>query len=95
MLIERGQGTQFDPEVVSVFLSLFSKPPLNPSKPLALTMEELRPGMVLAKDFMSDEGVVLLAADFVLTADMIRRLRAFEAKLGRSLLLSIKPANPA
>lgn len=94
LLIERGQGTQFDPEVVSAFLTLFSKPPLNPSKPLALTMEELRPGMVLAKDFMSDEGVVLLAADFVLTADMIRRLRAFEAKLGRSLLLSIKPASP-
>lgn len=94
LLIERGQGSQFDPEVVSVFLTLFARPPVNPSKPLALTMDELRPGMVLAKDFMSDEGVVLLAADFVLTADMIRRLRSFEAKLGRSLLLSVKPGTP-
>lgn len=94
-LIERGKGTQFDAEVVEAFLTLYSKPSPTPTKPLNLHSEELRPGMVLAKDFMTDEGVVLLAADYVLTADIIRRLRSFEQKLGRNVMLSIRPGTPA
>lgn len=94
-LIENGQGTQFDPGVVAVFLSLFNQPAAITSKPLMLRTDELRPGMVLAKDFMSDEGVVLLAADFVLTSDMIARIRKFEFKLNRNLLLSVKPGAAA
>ncbi|HEX5354847.1 MAG TPA: HD domain-containing phosphohydrolase [Aquabacterium sp.] len=92
VLIEKSHA-QFDPIVVSAFLGLFKRPVVESTRPLSLTMGELRPGMVLAKDFMSDEGVVLLAADFVLTADMIARLRAFERKLNRSLLLSVRPAS--
>lgn len=92
-VMERGRGTQFDPEVFDAFMSLFPKtsPPVH--KPLMLHSSELKPGMVLAKDFMSDEGVLLLAADHVLTADLIARIRGFEKRLGRSLLLAIRHPN--
>jgi hypothetical protein len=40
---------------------------------------------------VSDEGVLLLAADHVLTADLIARLRSLEKRLDRELVFSIKP----
>lgn len=93
-VIERSRGVQFDPEVVDAFMKLFPKssPPVH--KPLVLNTSELKPGMVLAKDFMSDEGVMLLAVDQVLTADLISRIRVLEKRLGRALMLSIKHGNP-
>lgn len=95
-MLARGRGTQFDPEVFDAFMKLFPKhePPVD--KPLMLGTLELKPGMALARDFMSDEGVLLLAADHVLTADLIHRIRTLEKRLSRSLLLAIKkPAPPA
>jgi putative nucleotidyltransferase with HDIG domain len=91
-LMANGRGTQFDPDVFDAFMTLFAKPPAASGKPLSLTSAEIRPGMVLAKDFMSQEGVVLLAADQPLTPDLIARVRAYEKRCGTPLLLSIRPA---
>ncbi len=93
-ILQRGRGTQFDPEVIDAFMKLFPAAPPPPDKPLMLHPHELQPGMVLARDFMSDEGVLLLAADHALTADLINRIRVFEKRLARSLLIAIKPAAP-
>ncbi len=97
-VIERSRGVQFDPDVVDVFLKMFpksTKTNVPPLKPLVLGTADLRPGMVLAKDFMSDEGVVLLAVEHPLTADLIARIQSLETRLGRSLTLHIKPGNVA
>ena len=92
-LLTRGKGTQFDPAVVDAFLNLFAKPsPPPPHRPLKLRTDELKPGMVLAHDFLSPEGVLLLAAEHVLTAELIARIRAFERRSGQSLLIAIKQA---
>ncbi|MES2091385.1 MAG: HD domain-containing phosphohydrolase [Pseudomonadota bacterium] len=89
-LLSRGGGTQFDPFVLEAFLALFVSVAPVSSRPLSLTTQELKAGMVLAKDFMSEEGVVLLAADHVLSTDLIARVRAYEKRCGRSLLLAIR-----
>jgi response regulator RpfG family c-di-GMP phosphodiesterase len=89
-LLARGRGTQFDPEVLDTFMTLFPKAPRPPAPPLMLDTLHLRPGMLLARDFMSDEGVLLLAAEQVLTADLIARIHAFEKRIGRHLVLAIK-----
>lgn len=92
-MIGRGRGTQFDPVVVDAFLSLFAKPTAPPPhRPLRLRTNELRSGMVLASDFLSAEGVLLLAADHVLTDELIARIKAFERREGRPILLAIRPA---
>jgi response regulator RpfG family c-di-GMP phosphodiesterase len=92
VVVQRGRGTQFDPEVLDAFMKLFLKAPQPaPPKPLMLGTPLLKPGMVLARDFMSDEGVLLLAADHMLTADLIARLRILEKRLDRELVFSIKP----
>lgn len=90
-LIERGKGTQFDPAVVDAFLSLFTTPIDAPAiPPLMLSSGELRPGMLLAQDLKSNEGVMLLATDHVLTATLIDRIRLFEQRSGKPFVLAIK-----
>lgn len=88
--IARGRGTSFDPEVVDVFLKLVGAPPPAGGPPLSLRTSELQAGMVLAKGLVSGDGVMLLAADFVLTEELIRRIRAYEARDGLTLTLRIK-----
>jgi len=92
-LISRGKGTQFDPEVVDAFLSLFAVPVAPPMvPPWMLPSEELKPGMVLAQELRSGESVMLLAADHVLTATLIARIRQFEQRSGKPFVLAIKRA---
>lgn len=92
-MVGRGRGTQFDPVVVDAFLSLFAKPEApTPHRPLRLRTNELKPGMVLAADFLSVEGVLLLAAEHVLTDELIARIKVFERRGGKPILMNIRPA---
>lgn len=90
-MIARGRGAQFNPEVVDVFLQMLLKTvPEAQRPPRMLRTSQLRPGMVLARDLLSNEGPVLLAADHVLTADLIRRLCLREARDNVEMVLPIK-----
>lgn len=92
-ILLHGRGAQFDPTVLDAFLGFLAKPAaVAPPQPLALHTDQLTPGMVLAQDFVSPHGVVLLAADHALTADLIARLRSFEAKHQLKVELKIRPA---
>jgi response regulator RpfG family c-di-GMP phosphodiesterase len=92
-LIERGRATQFDPQVVDAFLTLFV-PTVTASPPdqqaVLLKPDELEEGMVMARDFLSPQGVLLLASDHELTHDLIDRIRLFERRSGRPILLAVK-----
>lgn len=91
-MIARGRGTQFHPEVVDVFLHmLLQAEPVPEAPPIMTAAMDLRPGMVLARDLLSREGVVLLAADHVLTSELVRRLCSREVQTGSALMLPIKP----
>jgi len=91
-MIARGRGTQFHPEVVDVFLQMLLKAaPVADAPPRMLRTAQLRPGMILARDLLSSEGAVLLAADHVLTAELIKRLRLREGRDDVEMILPIKP----
>jgi response regulator RpfG family c-di-GMP phosphodiesterase len=90
-LIARGRGNQFDPEVVDVFLQVvLQSAPVDEEPPVMTGTDGLRPGMVLARDLRSSEGVMLLATGHVLTADLIRLLRQRAQRDGVDLVLPIK-----
>ena len=78
-LVQRGRGTQFDPAVVDAFIGA-TRTPEAPVLSIDLKVEELTPGMVLAQDLRSREGVVLLTAEHVLSAYLIQRISAHEAR---------------
>jgi len=90
-LMMHGRGSQFDPEVLDVFLHINQPSAPQPPAPIVVTTAGLQPGMVLAADLISREGAVLLATDHVLTADTIRRIRLYEEREGLVLELRVRP----
>ena len=90
-MIARGRGTQFHPEVVDVFLQvLLEAAPSADEPPIMTPVDKLVPGMVLGRDLLSGDGVVLLAAGHVLTPELIRRLALRQSRDGGTMLLPIK-----
>jgi response regulator RpfG family c-di-GMP phosphodiesterase len=56
-----------------------------------LRTTDLRPGQILAQDFMSPGGALLLSAGHRLDEDLILRIRAFERQHGLALTLTVRP----
>jgi response regulator RpfG family c-di-GMP phosphodiesterase len=94
-LIRHGRGTQWDPEVVDVFLHLTEPKRPHSAPPRVLPTAELEAGMTLARDLVSARGVLMLTAGHVLTASLITRIREFEAREGSRLEAHIQPAKVA
>ena len=93
--IQQNRGKRYCPQVVDAFLEI-----MGTSDPVALAGHEigtnaLRPGMVLARDLVGKDGVMLLAADFVLDENLIRQLRELEASEGSRLTVAIRPPQGA
>lgn len=89
-ILQRGRGKQFDPEVVDVFLHITQVDKPKPVRIEPVGADNLKPGMVLGKDLLSKEGVMLLSAGHVLTADMISRIRKYAMTEGLELTLDIR-----
>lgn len=94
-LMMHGRGSQFDPEVLDVFLHITQAAVPKPVPPLILGTDQLQPGMVLAGDLVSREGAVLLATDHVLTADTIHRIRLYEQREGIRIELRVRNTRKA
>jgi len=92
----QGKGKRYDPAVVEAFLSLSGNGVKEaPIAELLLAPADLKAGMVLARDFISREGVLLLAADYILDDTLIRQIREFERADGNRLILHIRPVETA
>jgi response regulator RpfG family c-di-GMP phosphodiesterase len=89
-LMQRGRGTQFDPEVLDVFLHVTLEEKPKPIRLESVALDDLQPGMTLGKDLLSKEGVLLLSAGHVLSADMIGRIRRYVKTEGLHLTLDIR-----
>lgn len=87
-VMRRARGTQFDPEVLDVFLHLTEPAPPAVRVPPLLT-SALEPGMVLSQDLISGRGLLMLTAGHKLTASLIARIREFEAREGSVLEVSV------
>jgi len=94
-VIRHSRGTQFDPEVLDVFLHI-TEPERAKAPPahVVITSAQLEPDMVLAKDLVSTTGVLMLTAGQPVNALLIRRIREFELREGGKLVLHIKPRGP-
>lgn len=75
--IEQSRGKRFDPEIVDAFCSLLDTIAEESIRDKAIYYTDLRSGMVLSRDLFSKEGLLLLAADFVLDARVIRQIQEY------------------
>jgi response regulator RpfG family c-di-GMP phosphodiesterase len=78
VFLERGRNRRYDARVLDVLLSAFRAPPKPRRKVRKLRPAALAPGMVLAHDLLSPQGVLLLSAEYVIDEALIRQIRSFE-----------------
>jgi response regulator RpfG family c-di-GMP phosphodiesterase len=94
VLMRKGRGTQFDPEVLDVFLQTqeVASQAKGPARAgLVLPVGALESDMVLARDLVSARGILMLTAGHRLTPSLIRKIREFELREGSKLEVHIKP----
>lgn len=89
--IAEERGRRYHPDIVDAFLALTGALPAPALTSRALHPADLKPGMVLASDLISPDGVLLLAADYVLDEGLIRQIRDFEASDGNRITLHVLP----
>jgi response regulator RpfG family c-di-GMP phosphodiesterase len=90
VLLQQGRGTQFDPEVVEIFLQVTHIELRKELAAIVVTSNDLVPEMVLGSDLISPQGVLLLTAGHRLTAPLIQRIRNFEIRAEQAFLIHIQ-----
>ena len=89
-MLQRGSGKRYDPKVIDIFLDVIGKPREETGRFRELPASELMPGMVSGKDILSSDGTLLLAADYVLDAIIVRQIQTYATREGIHLMVSIR-----
>lgn len=89
--IQQGRGTRYDPEVVDAFIALMSaRDDQTKDRELAIRSNQLKRGMILARDLVAKAGWVLLAKDYEITDALIEQLQKYEKSDGHSLTIYVR-----
>jgi response regulator RpfG family c-di-GMP phosphodiesterase len=92
-VLEKYAGRLYDPKLTNVFVEMCrtSAPDLLQATPgmMALDTRRLEPGMVMAANLHSDNGMLLLNEGKELTLELIRRLQVFEQNEGSSYTVMV------
>lgn len=84
-------GKRYDPVVVAAFRALLEGDPVSRARDLAAVAAYLKPGMVLSRDLVTAEGLMLLSADHVLDERNVQQVRDFEIKNDVRLYIWVWP----
>lgn len=88
--MDKDRGRRYDPQVLDALFTLTGAPPKPVVRENRLRLSDLKPGMALARDFMSAEGVLLLGADHLLDQSLIDKMQAHEKSEGLMLTVWVK-----
>jgi response regulator RpfG family c-di-GMP phosphodiesterase len=84
-------GSRYDPDVVNALLQIIGAPAAAQRQAeLAKISSELEPGMVLARDLYTRDGIMLLPKGCVLNQRYVGKIRAFEQADERPLAIYIQ-----
>lgn len=84
-------GRRYDPQVVIAFRAITLGEPAAEIDDVAMLSGELAPGMTLSRDLVGRDGQLLLSADQVLDARMIRQVLEFENHSCARLAIRVWP----
>jgi hypothetical protein len=91
--VQDGAGERYDPQVVEALAVVLGRSGAASEPEVATSSEALLPGMMLTRDLVTPEGVLLLTAHTALEAQTVARVRHFMASGGRSELpVYVRPA---
>jgi response regulator RpfG family c-di-GMP phosphodiesterase len=85
-----GRGRRYDPEVVDALVEMLAQAAPTLVRERVVAAPDLHTGMVLAQDLLSPAGTLLLAADYVLDAKLVRHIQDFARREGALLQLHVR-----
>ena len=89
LFIQEGSGGRYDPAVVDAFMRVMkARNTVVETREHALHADQLKSGMVLSRDLMSNQGELLLSKEHVLDANLIGQIGGY-AKLGVNLTVYV------
>lgn len=88
--ITEGRKTSYDPRVVDAFVSMLDTAGVKPVAELMLRPGALKEGMVLARDLLTAEGILLLSKDWAVDSPLIEKLRRYEGRNDLELQVHVR-----
>lgn len=89
-LIQKSRRHRYDPQVADGFIEMLGGSDREERNEIAMSAADVKPGMVISRDLVSREGVLLLAADYVLDSNLVRQIQDFARKEGGALTLHVR-----
>jgi response regulator RpfG family c-di-GMP phosphodiesterase len=93
-IVRGGRGTRYDARVVDALMAVLEAADAAEEQDRQIDARELRPGMVLARDLLSPQGAILLAAGHVFDEHLVRQVTAFAQRQNLRLALHVRTAAP-
>lgn len=90
-LIYDSSGRRYDPAVVAAFRAVLDGDGPDQLNDMAVRAGALLPGMVLSRDLVSGDGLMLLSAEHVLDARLILQIQEFDTKQEARLTIRVWP----
>ena len=90
-LMAESRGKRYDPDVIEALYDIRTGRHVTDEVPdVVMGVAQLKPGMTLARDLVSEDGALLLSAEHVLNERLLKQLADFERRSGSSLQLHIR-----
>jgi response regulator RpfG family c-di-GMP phosphodiesterase len=92
IFIKEGRGRRYDPQVVDALIAMMSADVAAAprEREIALQPGDLKAGMVLSRDLLTRDGLLLLAHDYVLDEALLEQLKSYERTDGRPMAVYVK-----
>ncbi len=83
---------RYDPRVVDEFVKILDSQPIQSVllHGIKLTSDGLREGMVLARDLLNNDSMLLLTKGYRLTGALISKIQTFERDTGKGLVIHVE-----
>ena len=83
------KAQRYDPRVVDEFVKILEAQPNQSAllREVKLTSDGLREGMILARDLLNSDGMLLLTKGYRLTETLIFKIRTFERDTGKAMVI--------
>lgn len=89
-MLAQTRGKRYDPRVLDAFIGMMGGPVVDIVDEKPVTAADLRAGMVLARDFFGRDGVLLLAADYILDALLVKQIQDMDRRESGGLKLYVR-----
>lgn len=89
-ILRGGKGTRYDARVVDALMAVLEEADAAQDQERLIEVRSLRSGMVLARDLLSPQGAILLAAGHVFDDELVHKVTAFSSRQNLRLTLHIR-----